>query len=236
MKKNKIGSFDGQEKAYANFANNSFSWKYLEKPALEKIFQGLANKNSRVLDAGCGLGRSTGWLKTIGFDPGNIVGLDSNPLLLETARQTLGNIDFKLGDIADKQNFEAQSFDIVLSSMVLDSFDQKILPLVFNNFSYWLKKNGYLIVLVGHPIRLVYSNLDSYFTATSVSFPQSAWGQSFTAYHHTLAVYLNGIIGAGFIIEKIDEPILPLESEHDNPAEYRRYSQYPSRLLVRAKK
>ena len=236
MLKSKIGSFEGQEKAYSSFANSSFSWKYLEEPALEKMFQGFVNKNSRVLDAGCGMGRSTRWLKKIGFNPDNIVGMDSNPILLEAARHAQRDADFKLGNIVDDKNFQTQTFDVVLSSMVLDSLDQETLPRVLSNFSYWLKENGYLILLVGHPIRLVYPNLENYFTAKSASFPKSAWGQSFTAYHHTLAAYLNGIVGAGLVIETIDEPSLPPESEHDNPAEYRRYSQYPSRLLVRAKK
>ena len=46
-----------QAKKYAKFAENSFTWKFIEKPSFEKHIGKELKNDWKVLDAGCGEGR-----------------------------------------------------------------------------------------------------------------------------------------------------------------------------------
>jgi ubiquinone/menaquinone biosynthesis C-methylase UbiE len=50
--------YKDQAVEYSDFANSSFSWLYLEKPLMDKVMSMVSVKNPKVLDAGCGMGRT----------------------------------------------------------------------------------------------------------------------------------------------------------------------------------
>lgn len=84
-----------------------------EKYFIEKYF---TKKNGRLLDVGCGTGRTTIPLLHLGFD---VTGIDVVPVMIENAKKISAEqglrIDYRIGD-ATKLAFEDDLFDYVIFS------------------------------------------------------------------------------------------------------------------------
>lgn len=88
--------------------------------ASHKRLAELLEEGMTVLDVGCGTGAITRGIAEIVGPKGRVVGIDSNPALIEQARQSFGGItglEFEVGDIFHLP-YENQ-FDIVTSARVL---------------------------------------------------------------------------------------------------------------------
>lgn len=72
----------------------------------------LTQNGARVLDLGCGTGRTTSYLAALGFD---VTGLDISQPMIEAARRRSPDIEFVLGD-ASILGFASDSFDYVVYS------------------------------------------------------------------------------------------------------------------------
>ncbi|MBD0383670.1 methyltransferase domain-containing protein [Paenibacillus sedimenti] len=80
----------------------------------------LLTEGMTVLDVGCGAGAITHGIAKIVGPTGRVVGIDSNPALIEKAKKTFGDIpglEFECGDIFNLHFKE--EFDIVTSARVL---------------------------------------------------------------------------------------------------------------------
>ena len=80
-----------------------------EEQLLARCFPNGAN-GLRVLDIGCGAGRTTHFLHQMGM---NVVGIDISTTLLEHARRRFPDIEFREGN-AESLEFRDEEFDIVL--------------------------------------------------------------------------------------------------------------------------
>jgi SAM-dependent methyltransferase len=63
-----------------------------------RLIDALLQRESRVLDAGCGFGRVGGWLAGVGHE---VVGVDIDPVLIETARSDTPRAHWIVGDLAE---------------------------------------------------------------------------------------------------------------------------------------
>ncbi|HJQ66323.1 MAG TPA: class I SAM-dependent methyltransferase, partial [Gemmatimonadales bacterium] len=70
-------------------------------------------RGTRALDFGCGAGRSTRFLRGLGFD---VVGVDIAAHMLERARERDPQGDYRLVADGDVGSFEAAAYDVVLSA------------------------------------------------------------------------------------------------------------------------
>jgi SAM-dependent methyltransferase len=71
-----------------------------------------------ALDFGCGAGRSTRFLRNLGFDP---VGIDVSPAMLDLARASDPEGRYFLVDDGDYGALDPQRFDLVLSAFAFDN-------------------------------------------------------------------------------------------------------------------
>ncbi len=78
-------------------------------PLEEGIFREYLSPPGRLLDLGCGAGRTTRPLKDLGH---HVVGVDNNSDIVERARNLHPDIEFKVGD-ATGLDFEDKTFDHV---------------------------------------------------------------------------------------------------------------------------
>ena len=116
MDRKKLNDFYNSEKNQSHYTfsiDNVGLWES-EKILIEKY----VSKNSKILDLGCGTGRTTINLYKLGYK--NIIGLDYSEKLIECAKRYCINnnlnINFKYGDATNLFEFESNSFDFVLFS------------------------------------------------------------------------------------------------------------------------
>lgn len=77
------------------------------------------NVKERVaLDFGCGAGRSTRFLKKLGFDA---IGIDISVSMIELANKADPDGSYELVDDGDFSGFEPGSFDLILSAFAFDN-------------------------------------------------------------------------------------------------------------------
>lgn len=63
-----------------------------------RLLDAMLPRGSRVLDAGCGAGRSGGYLARQGH---RVVGVDLDPVLIEAAQEDFGNATWLVSDLAE---------------------------------------------------------------------------------------------------------------------------------------
>ncbi|HVZ10830.1 MAG TPA: class I SAM-dependent methyltransferase [Candidatus Paceibacterota bacterium] len=81
-------------------------------PAEEKLFAEFLKPGMRILDLGCGAGRTTGYLKN--FDP-NVHGADVSAAMIEKAKERFPEIQFSVMDAA-QLGFADGMFDAIVFS------------------------------------------------------------------------------------------------------------------------
>lgn len=199
----------------------------------------------RVLDLGCGFG----WhcLYAVENGAASAVGVDiSEKMLTEARKKTdspkINYVQQALEDI----DFEADSFDVVLSSLALHyvaSFET-----ICAKVNQCLVSGGAFVFSVEHPVFTAQGTQDWYYDAdgNKLHWPVDKYfteglrtanflGEDVTKYHKTLTTYVNTLLETGFELVKLVEPepdAAMLNSHPDMPDELRR----PMMLLVSARK
>jgi ubiquinone/menaquinone biosynthesis C-methylase UbiE len=190
--------------------------EYLTKQILPDLLGSLNGKI--VLDAGCGNGRFTVFLKGLGAE---VIGIDGSPKMVELARQSFPGIKFETQDLLSRLDFETGTFDAIICDNVLMSMED-IKPFLKEGFRI-LKEDGSLVVSVLHPafnhptMKLYKTFLDkllskkasglafNYFQGKTTRREKNATN-GFNFYHRTIEAYSKLFSEAGFLIKQILEP------------------------------
>ncbi|MFZ0420623.1 MAG: class I SAM-dependent methyltransferase [Candidatus Sulfotelmatobacter sp.] len=126
---------------------------------------------NKALDFGCGTGRSTRFLRRLGF---NVNGLDVSEDMLRIARATDPSGDYRLvpGDNFDE--FEAAAFDLVLSAFTFDNIPGPVKARIFSDLGRLLKPSGTIVSIVSSPE--IYTH--EWASFTTKDFPENAAARS----------------------------------------------------------
>lgn len=171
-----------------------------------------------VLDAGCGEGYLSRMLSKQGA---NVTGIDYSCRMLELARQRTDDESIKYlhGNIENLHSIESQSFDRVVSNMViqdLEKYEEAIIEMY-----RLLKKDGIFVFSILHPCFITPNsgwirnrNGDKEYWKVERYFYEGAYEQNFPVdsdekvvyYHRTLTSYINAFRKAGFILNNLIEP------------------------------
>ncbi len=154
--------------AYATleFAN-TYYLAYRDLPAiLAKYVNG-----TRALDFGCGTGRSTRFLRKLGFD---VTGVDVSENMLRIARGIDPSGDYRLvpGDNFDE--LRAGTFDLVLSAFTFDNIPGTLKARIFRDLGKLLTPTGAIISIVSSPE--IYTH--EWASFTTKAFPENASARS----------------------------------------------------------
>lgn len=106
-------------------------------------------RGRRALDFGCGTGRSTRFLKQLGYEA---VGVDISEEMLALARARDASGDYRLVGKAGLSGLAAGSYDLVLSVFTFDNIpteDRK--TLLFRELAGLLAQGGFLVSVVSSP-------------------------------------------------------------------------------------
>ncbi len=171
-----------------------------------------------VLDAGCGNGYYSNWLKKRGA---KVIGVDGSAEMIKIAKQKYPDIKFEVQDLMDKSNFKDSSFDLVLANMLLMHM-QKI-DTFLADAKRLLKPGGHLIFSVLHPAfnqptaalyksfwnKMTFARpralMFDYYSHKKGRF-ESHFKTDLTHYHRTIGEYAQSLANAGFSISNIVEP------------------------------
>jgi len=102
----------------------------------------------RVLDAGCGPGLTTAYLREKVMPGGSVVGIDFSPERIEHGRKTYGNltgIHFEIRDFRDPLQ-DLGVFDLIWVRFVLEYFRKEAVRIV-RNLKALLRPGGWLCLL-----------------------------------------------------------------------------------------
>lgn len=201
-------------------------------PALDSLIP--HPRQGDALDLGCGSGRSSRFLRDIGF---RVTGLDNNPRLIEIARSTevghITPIEYQLSDFL--KSSQSTKFDVVLISLVMLTLpDLELVRRLFMAAKMALREGGLLLLADLHPHNKGRSNQVevSYFDEGNNYFNDGATFKSkarlsgggtkvfWPNYHYKLETIVNAILASGLAITAMAEP--------------RGAADYPTHFVLRA--
>ncbi len=221
-------------------------------PCIEELMGNVRDR--RILDAGCGEGYLSRFYAKKG---GEVVGVDFSPNLIEFSKETSEEvpIEFRVGNLCDLTEFDAEEFDIVLCNLVL--LNLECLEASLQEFHRVLRPNGFLVFSVVHPAFNVYGpgrwelgdrgsrskrrvgkffRMDNYFeekeykvrwkTRSGQGFPQE-----FSFFHRAISTYVTLLLQTGFQIAAFKEP----RPTSNNPF-FDREHRIPFFLVIKAEK
>lgn len=209
---------------------------YYDRPAVLSLLPDLAGLY--VLDAGCGPGVYAEQFVERGA---SVVGVDVTPRMIELAAQRLGDrADFRIADLSRPLDFAGDGeFDVVVSPLVLDYlYDWR--P-VFREFARVLKPGGVFVASFGHPANDYYRYYPEgrYFDIEQVSWVERGFAEPHVTVHHyrrSLMDAINPLMEAGFVLERLLEPLPVAEFEQADPAHFEELMRKPVFLCFRARK
>ncbi len=203
-------------------------------------------KDQVVLDLGCGAGDLTRRIKALGAK--TVTGVDISVNMLELAQKDVpAGINFINKPMEDLE-FKPDSFDLVVSSLAFHYIAD--LPVLLNTIHFWLKSPGTLLFSMEHPVLTCSQGIHHGWvkdgSGQKLCWPVDCYSQEgkreshwfvegVIKYHRTLSGIINACISAGFLINKIMEPVASEEDERNWPdlIEARRRPPY---LIVKATK
>ena len=121
------------------------SFRHKKRLILKQLKKYGLDKNSKILDIGCGEGST---LLNLNDESNKLYGMDISEEAIELSKNNLTDATYFLGDITKKETLPAQKFDLIICSEVLEHITDD--DIAIENLSSLLKKGGYLIITVPH--------------------------------------------------------------------------------------
>lgn len=219
--------YDTHVAFYLQFVQQALAHKdSLWNMLLARFEANLGNRlpGARVVDVACGEGYLSRFLAARG--PQEVVGIDISTALVAVAteRRNAPNLSYRVDDAQHLETLGDASFDVAVSQMaIMDIPDHRAL---FQSVRRVLKTDGVFVFTLLHPCfetpfrtpdQLQFL-LDSNGTAVAALVHRYAsegfWQSGGTgvrgrvgAYHRTLSTLLNDLLHAGFLLEKLEEPV-----------------------------
>ena len=230
-----LADYDQMADVYADAADTNPVNVSYERPAMLAMAGEISGK--RVLDVGCAAGALSELLVGRGA---SVLGIDLNERLVKRARERLkGRADFVVADISRPMPFlDSMSFDVVTASLVLHYLADWGPPL--REFHRVLRPDGALLISTHHPLQdiEITDPPAPYFQTTLLTDTWRKGDRDFEVrfYHRPLSAIVDALADAGFLIERIPEPIPDRDAFAASPGLYERMTRGPWFLFVRAVK
>jgi 2-polyprenyl-3-methyl-5-hydroxy-6-metoxy-1,4-benzoquinol methylase len=227
--------YEAMARVYADDVERNPTNVSYERPQMLAMAGDLGGR--RVLDAGCAAGSLSAAMVALGA---SVVGVDISESLVQIASDRLGShAEFHVADLAAPLPFLAdRSFDIVTASLVLHylrDWNQTL-----REFNRVLRPDGVLLISTHHPTYDVEiaDPPAPYFETTLLTDTWRKGGRDFEVrfYHRPLSAIIDALADAGFLVERIPEPIPDRNAFAASPAFYDRMRRVPWFLFIRAVK
>ncbi len=226
-------AYDELAEAYAALVDTKPHNAYYERPATLSLMPDV--KGMLVLDAGCGPGVYSEWLVAHGAD---VVAIDANETMVELAKWRLGDTAAVVqADLETPLDFLVDaSVNLIVSALVMDYVEDW--EMTFKEFYRILRPGGYLVFSIGHPFQEfeLRRQTNNYFKLEQVRYIWRGFGKpvDMPSYRRPLCEVINPLIGAGFILDQILEPLPTEEFAEKDPEDYEQLMRSPGFMCLRA--
>lgn len=230
-------AFDIIASQHKDIIGGLFNTEY-ERPVTLELLGDVSGK--RVFDAGCGPGSYSQLL----LEKGAIVyGVDSSLEMVQAAKKLLGDSAIVThADLNKPLDFlQPASFDIVLSSLVLDYVEDW--EALFREFCRILDNGGRFVMSIHHPFFLdLKNNQDqieiekNYFSIQTVEENWTPAGFGIPSYRRPLNDISSAFWNSGFLIERIVEPKPTEVWKSIHEPTYKMWLQHPVIICISARK
>ncbi|MBC9915362.1 class I SAM-dependent methyltransferase [Chitinophaga varians] len=202
-------------------------------------------QNKRVLDLGCGFGWHCRYVME--QQAASVIGMDLSEKMLEQARLRNGGPGITyLREAMEDIDFPPGSFDVVLSSLALHYSEHY--DLICRKIFDCLSAGGHFVFSTEHPVFTAIAAQDWYLDAAGqrLHWPVDHYqdqGRRTTRfldtdvvkYHRTVATLINGLLDAGFMITRVEEP-KPSPAVLEKYPEMKDETRRPIFILIAAQK
>jgi SAM-dependent methyltransferase len=223
-------AYDAMARAYTAAEDDS-PWNALyERPATIALLPAVEGR--RVLDAGCGSGPLSAWLHAAGAQ---VTGLDVSPAMIELARaRGLPGARFAVADLAEPLALPDGAFDVVVASLVLHYLEDWVPTL--RELHRVLAPGGVLVLSTHHPAQdVALSASGDYFATELLHDRWTKGGEAFDVHfwRRPLHAMSAAFAEAGFVLERLEEPMPLPECEARFPDAWEALTTRPAFLFAR---
>ena len=237
-------SYDEIAEAYASGVDNAPYNAFYERPATLALVPDVTG--AHILDAGCGSGFYSEELIKRGA---RVSAIDGSVKMLKHAEQRFtdlgvlemqlqppppGRVSIRTADLTQPFDFLGDaSVDGILSALVLHYLREWGPTLA--EFRRVLKPGGWLLFSTHHPAtEAALFDVDNYFAVEEVE-DYWDWVGTVRFYRRPLRAIIDPVIEAGFVIDRLEEPIPNDWFRYEKPEAYARLLRHPQFLMVRAR-
>jgi ubiquinone/menaquinone biosynthesis C-methylase UbiE len=216
---------------YAADNSENVSNSLYERPATIELIGEV--KGLEVLDAGCGAGSLTSWLVEHGA---TVTAFDVSPSMVALARQRVEDqATLLVADLAEPLSFaETGRFDLVVASLAMHYVRDWVQ--VLKEFKRVLKTDGSVVFSTHHPtMDARIHSPENYFAIKQVTeeWEKGTGTYEVTFWRRPLTAMSEAISEAGFVIERLVEPMPVEEAAAKDPAVYAAFTSQPGFLFFR---
>lgn len=230
-------NYDSIADTYAGRIDEAPHNAQYERPAMFGVMPGV--EGTRLLDAGCGNGWYAEQLLKKGAD---VDAIDASAVMVEHAKNRLasqltsdphGRLTIQHADLMDPLPFDDARFEGVVSALVLHYIADWRPTL--REFARVLKPGGWLLFSTHHPAtEMVRFAPNDYFKVEHVVDTWKWLGQV-EFYRRPLTEISSSLFDAGFVIERMIEPVPTDEFRRLKPESYDDLMRQPEFLIVLAR-
>jgi len=199
-------------KQFEEYSKKQTEYKVI-RDLRKKVYKILGNiKNKKVLFAGCGDGLECLPAVKKGAE---VIGIDLSEKAIELAKKNCPKAEFYVMDF-EKTKFKPKSFDIIVS--ILAVMYKKNLDSVLREFRRILKDDGFIFLVVPHPVRkmIKYNNMNYFVKGKKFEI----WrGIRRFNYYRLFEDYIDSFVNSKLKIIKLIEPKPIKESKETSEIE-----------------
>lgn len=207
-------------------ARNAYNALY-DRPAVLDLMGEVAGK--RVLDVGCGPGLYAEELVARGAE---VVAFDHGTRMVALARERLGaRVEVRVHDLAEPLDWIPDaSFDAALMALVIHHLDDRVSAL--RELHRVLRPGGFLVVSTHHPTNDWLRHGGSYFTTEAI---EETWSRGWHVryWRQPMTASWNEFTEAGFVVERLVEPLPDPEMGEQFPEDYETLRREPAFIAFR---
>ena len=185
----------------------------------------------QVLDAACGPGL---YLRELLERGAEVTGFDASPVMVALARQqTLGRVRIDQAALGQPLPYRDGAFDLIVCALAIHYARDR--TAAFAEFCRVLRPGGAAVVSTQHPVMDWLRKGGSYFETTLETdiWPTPSGDQPVRFWREPLSALCSAATDAGFLIEKLIEPVPAETMRERHPEEYERLSREPGFLILR---